>query len=35
MGQSETHVKQLVDFLLLVLAGAGDELQGIKEELWK
>ena len=31
VGQSETHVKQLVDFfLLLVLAGAGDELQGIK-----
>lgn len=31
VGQSETHVKQLVDFfLLLMLAGAGDELQGIK-----
>ena len=31
VGQSETHVNQLVDFfLLLVLAGAGDELQGIK-----
>ena len=31
VGQSETHVKQLVDFfLLLVLAGAGDDLQGIK-----
>jgi LAO/AO transport system kinase len=31
VGQSETHVKHLVDFfLLLVLAGAGDELQGIK-----
>ena len=31
VGQSETHVKYLVDFfLLLVLAGGGDELQGIK-----
>ena len=31
VGQSETHVKELVDFfLLLMLAGAGDELQGIK-----
>ena len=31
VGQSETHVKHLVDFfLLLILAGAGDELQGIK-----
>lgn len=31
VGQSETHVKALVDFfLLLVLPGAGDELQGIK-----
>lgn len=31
VGQSETMVSQLVDvFLLLMLAGAGDELQGIK-----
>ena len=31
VGQSETHVKHVVDFfLLLMLAGAGDELQGIK-----
>jgi LAO/AO transport system kinase len=31
VGQSETQVKQLVDcFLLLLLSGAGDELQGIK-----
>ena len=31
VGQSETNVKELVDFfLLLMLAGAGDELQGIK-----
>ena len=31
VGQSETNVKHLVDFfLLLVLAGAGDESQGIK-----
>jgi LAO/AO transport system kinase len=31
VGQSETMVKQSVDFfLLLMLAGAGDELQGIK-----
>lgn len=32
VGQSETAVKDMVDFfLLLVLAGAGDELQGIKK----
>ncbi|MBN3582728.1 methylmalonyl Co-A mutase-associated GTPase MeaB [Algoriphagus aestuarii] len=32
VGQSETAVKNMVDFfLLLVLAGAGDELQGIKK----
>ncbi|EAZ81008.1 methylmalonyl Co-A mutase-associated GTPase MeaB [Algoriphagus machipongonensis] len=32
VGQSETAVKGMVDFfLLLVLAGAGDELQGIKK----
>ncbi len=32
VGQSETAVRQLVDvFLLLMLAGAGDELQGIKK----
>ena len=32
VGQSETVVKGMVDFfLLLVLAGAGDELQGIKK----
>jgi LAO/AO transport system kinase len=32
VGQSETSVKNLVDFfLLLMLAGAGDELQGIKK----
>jgi LAO/AO transport system kinase len=32
VGQSETSVKQMVDFfLLLMLAGAGDELQGIKK----
>ncbi len=31
VGQSETLVKNMVDFfLLIVLAGAGDELQGIK-----
>lgn len=31
VGQSETEVKDMVDFfLLLMLAGAGDELQGIK-----
>ena len=31
VGQSETAVHQLTDFfLLLMLAGAGDELQGIK-----
>ena len=36
VGQSETAVHSMVDFfLLLMLAGAGDELQGIKEELWK
>ena len=32
VGQSETAVKQMVDFfLLLMLSGAGDELQGIKK----
>jgi LAO/AO transport system kinase len=32
VGQSETIVKDMVDFfLLLMLAGAGDELQGIKK----
>lgn len=32
IGQSETAVKNMVDFfLLLMLAGAGDELQGIKK----
>ena len=32
VGQSETKVKGMVDFfLLLMLAGAGDELQGIKK----
>jgi len=31
VGQSETAVHSMVDFfLLLMLAGAGDELQGIK-----
>ena len=31
VGQSETEVKELVDFfMLLMLPGAGDELQGIK-----
>lgn len=31
VGQSETEVRQMTDFfLLLMLAGAGDELQGIK-----
>lgn len=37
VGQSETAVKNMVDFfLLLMLAGAGDELQGIKKkESWK
>ncbi|SDL34628.1 LAO/AO transport system kinase [Catalinimonas alkaloidigena] len=31
VGQSETAVRELVDcFLLLLLAGAGDELQGVK-----
>ena len=34
VGQSETVVKSMVDFfLLLMLAGAGDELQGIKRGL--
>lgn len=34
VGQSETEVKSMVDFfLLLMLAGAGDELQGIKREI--
>jgi LAO/AO transport system kinase len=32
VGQSETEVKNMVDFfLLLILAGSGDELQGIKK----
>ncbi len=32
VGQSETEVRDMVDFfLLLMLAGAGDELQGIKK----
>jgi LAO/AO transport system kinase len=32
VGQSETQVRSMVDFfLLLMLAGAGDELQGIKK----
>jgi LAO/AO transport system kinase len=32
VGQSETSVRKMVDyFLLLMLAGAGDELQGIKK----
>ena len=32
VGQSETSVKKIVDFfILLLLAGAGDELQGIKK----
>jgi LAO/AO transport system kinase len=32
VGQSETYVRSMVDFfLLLALAGAGDELQGIKK----
>ena len=32
VGQSETHVRNMVDFfLLLMLPGAGDELQGIKK----
>lgn len=32
VGQSETYVRSMVDFfLLLMLAGAGDELQGIKK----
>jgi LAO/AO transport system kinase len=32
VGQSETHVRNMVDFfLLLMLSGAGDELQGIKK----
>nr|VFK54004.1 MAG: LAO/AO transport system kinase [Candidatus Kentron sp. TUN]VFK56041.1 MAG: LAO/AO transport system kinase [Candidatus Kentron sp. TUN]VFK56668.1 MAG: LAO/AO transport system kinase [Candidatus Kentron sp. TUN] len=32
VGQSETTVRQMVDFfLLMMLAGAGDELQGIKK----
>jgi len=31
VGQSETHVHSMVDFFLLIMiAGAGDELQGIK-----
>ena len=35
VGQSETVVIHDGLFLLLKLAGAGDELQGIKEGLWK
>ncbi len=36
VGQSEVAVKGMVDFfLLLMLAGAGDELQGIKKASWK
>jgi len=32
VGQSETHVASMVDFfLVLMIAGAGDELQGIKK----
>ncbi len=32
VGQSETHVRDLVDcFILLTLTGSGDELQGIKK----
>jgi LAO/AO transport system kinase len=32
VGQSETHVRNMVDFfLLMMLPGAGDELQGIKK----
>ncbi len=32
VGQSETYVRNMIDFfLLLLLAGAGDELQGIKK----
>lgn len=32
VGQSETHVRSMVDcFLLLMLTGAGDELQGMKK----
>jgi LAO/AO transport system kinase len=32
VGQSETHVRNMVDyFVLLMLAGAGDELQGVKK----
>lgn len=32
VGQSETYVRSMVDFfLLLMLAGAGDELQGLKK----
>lgn len=35
VGQSETTVRSMVDFfMLVVLTGAGDELQGIKRELW-
>lgn len=31
VGQSETIVADMVDFLVLMLSGAGDELQGIKK----
>jgi LAO/AO transport system kinase len=35
VGQSETTVASMVDFfLVLMLAGAGDELQGIKKGCW-
>lgn len=35
VGQSETTVRNMVDFfMLLVLTGAGDDLQGIKRGLW-
>lgn len=36
VGQSETRVRSMVDFfLLLMLAGAGDELQGIKRGIFE
>lgn len=35
VGQSETTVRDMVDFfMLVVLTGAGDDLQGIKRGLW-
>lgn len=35
VGQSETTVRSMVDiFMLLLITGAGDDLQGIKRGTW-